>query len=137
MSTTNGRFTGEIIVVRVGANTIGCTTSDALSLSAEEVDLSCKDDGLFGTTQAGKKSWSLEISGWVAYDATYGNEDLKAAWLNSTVLAIKYGTVLANDPTFEGNAVVTSYEESAPDKDGVSFTATLSGRGTPTLATNP
>lgn len=93
---------------------------------AEEVDVSSKTDGEFGDYLPGRKSWSIECSGFMVED----DEALLAleqAFENRQTLSVAFK--FPSGLTYQGEVIVSEFPLEFAQEDGVSYSLTLTGRG--------
>ena len=114
-----------------------------LSRTAETIDTTSKDDGLWASAIAGYRSWSVEVEGaWLE-----GDERLKAldqAFTNGTPINVAilmnantpgkgrvggtYGEYTAKE-SYTGEAYITDFSYELPYDDLASYSMTLQGNG--------
>ena len=49
---------GEKIQLFIDGKTLACATSCAVEITSDDIDISCKDTGMWGATKRGKMSWN-------------------------------------------------------------------------------
>lgn len=132
---TTGVIPGDDILLYVGEIAVSHSTSHSLSLNGTTIDITNKDTAGFEKFLNGRKNWSISIEGMVAYDATYGYEDLFDAWLAGTELTVKFSTEVAGDIYFTGPVIIENLEKSAGGGAVTTFTCSLKGNGAIAKAT--
>lgn len=100
-----------------------------INRSAETIEVNSKSTpGGWKDSLAGAKEWSIEVGGlWVASDDAH--KALAIAFRDSTSVCVKVINKKTNKGLFGGLAVITDYPIEAGFEDGVTFSATLQGRG--------
>ena len=133
---------GSAIMAFINGKSIALATNHTLSISSDQIDVSCKDMGSFSASMPGKVSWEITT------ENLYAIEDFNTlfeAMINKTPVEIKYGEPvdysvngLANsdfywsEPTenyYVGKAVITSLQQNAPNGEIATASCTFSGYG--------
>lgn len=115
---------------------ITCQTNAELQLSTETFDVTCKSAGAWGAPRPGTKTWTMSGEALLAFDATYGYQDLFDLYNSQAQVPVLIGTGITGDLYMYGDAYVTDLGLSSQGNDaGVSFTYTLTGTGPITRAT--
>lgn len=145
MSTT-GVFNGTSLVVMVGTEVVAHATSCSLSISADLPDSTTKQSGGWTDHIAGVRSWSLTTDGLATVDpaatANYYTTGELVSALNSratvTVMftTVSGTTVVTGDLKWSGLAFVESMDITADMESPVTYSATFTGTGALTQATN-
>lgn len=119
---------------------IGAATSHSLNASREVLETANKDTGIFGDSEAGKVSWSIEAEAMMVisdYDelmeAFLSGKKLRAAF----ALAENADSIQGkpadgwkiSDQGYEGDVLITALNATAPYNDKATYTATLTGCG--------
>lgn len=107
---------GEQIQVFLSGKTLACATSCSVNISADEIDVSCKDSAGFNNTLPGRVSWTVSSDNlFVIGDYT----KLVDAMLSKTILDITFATVSnfnsATEPDADGHRVPTGGWTSSDD----------------------
>ena len=97
---------GEKVQVFLSGETLACATSCAVNISADEIDVSCKDTAGFNATIPGRITWTVTSDNlFVIADYT----KLVDAMLAKTPLELTFATVAnfsaATTPDSEGHVV--------------------------------
>lgn len=109
---------------------IGHSTDASISFSHEPRDITTKDSAGYRELLEGLRSWTASGSFLLAYDATYGFEELYEAWEARTKLTIRFTTAVSGDEYYQGACYISSLEASSPAaEDNVSFSISLEGTG--------
>lgn len=114
----------------VGATAITCQTDASISMSTNMFETTCKDSAANSAFLPGSKSWTASGSGSLAFDATYGAEELFAAWDAQTSMSIVFQTAVTGDKKYSGSAYITSLNiNSSGNDEAVTFDYELQGTG--------
>ncbi len=93
---------------------------------ANEIDVSTRDSGGWKDFIQGLKEWDASVDQlWVPTDAAVGA--LLDAFNNGTTLAVRF--IDPNGFGFEGECIVTAFDQSEPLDGALSASVTLKGRG--------
>ena len=141
---TTGIFNGTNLVVLVGAEVIAHSTSCSLSVSADLPDSTTKQSGGWAEEIAGLRSWSLTTDGLATVEPTgtsYVVGDIVSALNGRTAVTVKFttangSTVIAGDLVWSGSAFVESLDITADMESPVTYSASFTGTGVLTQATN-
>jgi len=137
----NTPINGTLYLVRTATGTANafetlvCLTSNGWQASGDDIDTSSKCDGLWTTTQPGRKGWTITGEG----NSIAGTPDAGTASFNKMFSLWKAGTVFAaefyntedEDDIIRGNVRITSLEKTAPDNAATTFSITFTGQGEP------
>ena len=126
---TAGKINGHNLLVYVGATAISHSTTCSVSLSTGEVNVTSKDSLKWASFLPGAREWTVECSGMVALDATYGVEELIALKQTQATSTVKFATSDSDDRFFSGTAILTALTMDAPDESPATFSATFEGTG--------
>jgi predicted secreted protein len=141
---TTGVFNGTNLVVLVGTEVIAHATSCSLSVSADLPDATTKQSGGWAEEIAGLRSWSLTTDGLATVEPTGTNYvvgDIFSALNARTSVTVKFttangSTVIAGDLVWSGSAFVESLDITADMESPVTYSASFTGTGVLTQATN-
>ena len=112
------------------------STDATISFSAETVDITSKDTSGYRDTIAGLKSWSANLTAFIDYSATWGQEELVDKWLAGECVKIRFTTDVTGDVYYEGDATITSVElNSSGAEEAASFSLSLENAGAITKGT--
>lgn len=132
----------EFFVYDASSNAIAYATDCTLSVSAETIDTSNKQSGVWASAIAGQMSWTVSTSALYTSEAKY--DELFTAMTTRTPITIKFGriTSLVDTSTgeidttlntsagyYEGQAYINSLELSAGNNEVASYTAEFTGNG--------
>ena len=120
---------GLDLLVYVGDKAIGGQQNCSLSLEADTIDISNKNDYGWASFIGGAKSWSVSCDGqFVTTDD--GQKALMDAFVNDKEVRIEMKNNDETDPIFFGGvAVVTSIELEAAFDDVCTMSLELQGKG--------
>lgn len=134
---TAGKFNATRIGVYVDGSLVTHATSGELSISANMIDVTTKDNAGWSESIAGLKSATLSVEAMFAFDAAKGFSDLFTALDNGTQVALKFGTAETGDTTYNMNAFITSLNNSAPMEEAATMSAEFQVSGAITATVNP
>lgn len=116
---------------------VACATSGSFSGNREIIDVTTKDNDGQREILAGGTTWTVSAEGLIEYtaDTTVQHAaDLFDLWSNNTRVRIAWTTGIAGDVMYYGNALITSYEETAGLNEVASYSVTFEGDGSITKA---
>lgn len=138
---------GEQIQVFLSGATLACATSCKVNISADEIDISCKDSAGFSNTIPNKINWTVTSDNLFVI-GDYNK--LVDAMLNKTVLSLTFATVAnftaateadsdghrvpsggwtsAGD-MYHGNVTVSSIDLTADNGSVATYSVTFNGKG--------
>lgn len=127
---TTGTVLAKNMKMYVGATAITCQTDASISMSTNMFETTCKDSAANSAFLPGSKSWTASGSGNLAFDATYGAEELFATWDAQTSMSIVFQTAVTGDKKYSGSAYITSLNiNSSGNDEAVTFDYELQGTG--------
>jgi len=126
---TAGKINGHDLLVYVGVTAISHSTTCSVSINAGEINVTSKDSLKWASFLPGARDWTIETSGMIALDATYGVEELIALKQSQTPSTVKFATSDSGDRFFSGTALLTALTLDAPDESPATFSATFEGTG--------
>ena len=127
---TTGTVLAKNMSFEMAGTVVTCQTNCELSLATEMFETTCKDSGAWAAPAPGTKSWTASGEANMAFDATYGIEDVFTLWYNQTSVAFVFTTGVAADSEFIGTAYVSSISVSSQGNDSaVTFSYQLDGTG--------
>ena len=113
------------------------STDASISFSAETVDITSKDTSGYRDTIAGLKSWTANLTAFVDYSSSFGQEELVDKWIAGECVTIRFTTNVTSDVYYQGDATITSVElNSSGAEEAASFSLTLENAGAITKGTN-
>jgi predicted secreted protein len=131
-----GKFDGKDLLVYVGGVAITHSESCTLNINQAMISATTKDSGNWEDVLPGNRDWSVDCSGMVALDATYGAVNLTTLITGATsvVLNFRLKSSASTDKYWTGSAYLTSLSLEAARGSTASFTASFKGDG---ALTNP
>ena len=129
MATSSGGAVtkGLDILVYVGSKAVGGHKACTLTMEAETIDVSNKNDFGWASTIGGAKSWSVSCDGqFIANDE--GQKALMSAFVAGTEVQVEMKNT-AQSIYFAGKAAITSLEVDAQFDDVATMTIELQGIG--------
>ena len=128
MAASQGTVTkGLDILVYVGTKAVGGQKGCTLTMEAETIDVSNKNDFGWASTIGGAKSWSVSCDGqFIANDE--GQKALMDAFVAGTEVQVEMKNT-AQSIYFAGKAAITSLEVDAQFDDVATMTIELQGIG--------
>ena len=128
MATSQGTVTkGLDILVYVGSKAVGGQNGCTLTMEAETIAVSNKNDFGWASTIGGAKSWSVSCDGqFIANDE--GQKALMDAFVAGTEVQVEMKNT-AQSIYFAGKAAITSLEVDAQFDDVATMTIELQGIG--------
>ena len=129
MATSSGGAVtkGLDILVYVGSKAVGGQKGCTLTMEAETIDVSNKNDFGWASTIGGAKSWSVSCDGqFIANDE--GQKALMSAFVAGTEVQVEMKNT-AQSIYFAGKAAITSLEVDAQFDDVATMTIELQGIG--------
>ena len=118
---------GLDILVYVGSKAVGGQKGCTLTMEADTIDVSNKNDFGWASTIGGAKSWSVSCDGqFIANDE--GQKALMSAFVAGTEVQVEMKNT-AQSIYFAGKAAITSLEVDAQFDDVATMTIELQGIG--------
>ena len=122
---------GLDVLVYVGENAVGGQKGCTLTMEAETIDVSNKNDFGWSSTIGGAKTWSVSCDGqFIAADA--GQKALMDAFVAGTEVQVEMKNT-GETIYFAGKAAITSLEVDAQFDDVATMTMELQGKGALTV----
>lgn len=109
--------------------------TNSVNRSAESIDISDKDTGAWGSTMAGKKSMTLDVTVY-ADNADAQQKALLEAFYNGQTVKVFVGKVGSNNTPTEGeafDAVITSISDTNDNGAVATRSMSLASVGAPTV----
>jgi len=127
---TTGTVLAKNMSFEVAGTVVSCQVNCELNMSTEMFETTCKDSGAWAEPRPGTKSWTGSGEYNLAFDATYGIEDLFTLWYDQTEAAFVFTTGVNDDKEFIGNGYISSLTVSSQGNDAaVTGTFELTGAG--------
>ena|SRR3990167_5647021 len=121
-----------LIYVTVGSELVPVASSlnATLSINGSPIDVTTKDSAGWRELIAGQKSWSLAGDGKFNPEASnYSFSDLFGLLSAGSEVVVRISEEISGDTYYEGSALVTALEMSAPMDDASTFSFTFEGTG--------
>jgi predicted secreted protein len=99
------------------------------------IDITNKDGNGWKEILPDVKEWSISSDSMVAWDATYGVDEILAAQIAGTKLSVKFGTDTVGDTLLTGDVYVDSDSISAAQGSPATFSFSAQGTGVLTKTT--
>lgn len=130
MPVSAGPILGTVMLVSLDGDTILCSTNCTLTITNEEIETTCKDNGGAYTSVPGQQKWTMQIQGNIIYDNVMGVRDIQQLAMNKATTVAVFG-VLDNvsDPKFTGQAFVSNLTLTGGQNSPATWDVTLSPRG--------
>ncbi len=110
-------------------NTLAYQRGGTLNRTAEDIDITSKDNAAWEDVLSGKRTWGLSVDGLIVVgDSAY--EDLETAF--ATDVAVIVSVARPDAKFWEGNARITDFPLDFGFDAGATYSITLKGIGVPT-----
>lgn len=130
MAVTAGTISGNGVLVYLEGSAIGCTTGGTLTITNNQIETTCKDDGGAVTYAAGSQDWNIQVDGNTKLDAPVGLQALAELSMSKATVTVRMATSnTTDDPYFEGDAFVSSFTWTNPVNAPSTYSVTFSPRG--------
>lgn len=126
---TTGVLSGNLVLLKVNDNTLVCSTGLSVSMSADVIDATCKDNNGARQVLAGQKNWSVSVDALQVWSADDQVEDMFDLFWAGSNQAVSWGTGITGDPVWTGNARISSLDMEFPLNDVCTFSMTFEGSG--------
>lgn len=123
------KVAGKLLKIYTGATSapIDCLTDANIDMSAETIDVSCKDNQTgWGGSIPGLKNGSLSGSGYLIDNETNGYAALFAAFSNDTEIDWKFSAETTGTGFESGKGFITSLSRQGGVSDAIQFSFTIS-----------
>lgn len=130
---------GNDLLLFVDGVAVGHAKSHTVSISANVIDKSSKDDKTWNTKHSGRLTWNVSTDGLVSYDDTRCNyEALYTKMVAKTQVVLVSALIDAANTTqaftpldsiYTGTAIISSVELTSPDDDNATFSVSFEGTG--------
>lgn len=134
---SSGILNGTALLLFVDGVAVSSTTNHDLNLEMATRDATTKSSAGFEEVLPALRSWSIDFDAMVAYDDTFGYEEVRLLWAGRTEVTLLFTSLVSGDPQWSGKAFLTSLSKGAPVEDSVTMTGSFKGTGelTPTVIT--
>lgn len=125
---TAGVINGTLIGIKVDGTMIATGKSCKVSVTHEARDTFTKDDAAWKTTAEGARSWKMDVDG--LRNATTDAFSVLFALITSRgEVTLSFQTDVSGDKYYRGRAYITSLDQSAPNQESTSWSASFDGDG--------
>lgn len=135
MAGTAGIVNGTNLKISIGGTAVAYTTNASVDFTMATRDTTNKDSAGWSSSAEGLRSGTISGDYLFAFDASYGFEELFAAFSGRTKLTVKLGTSNADDKAIEGEGYLTALNAAAPMEDTISGSFTIQFTGAITFTT--
>ena len=124
---TSNKIRGLEVLISIDGTVVGGQRGAALSMSADELDITDKTTEGYKAFLVGLKEWNISCDGLVCTDDT-GYQALFNAFLNGSVVKVQFKQ---EDGAFgyEGDMVIASMDFDAQYDDALTYSCELKGAG--------
>lgn len=130
MAVTAGTMSGNGVLVYLEGTAIGCTTGGTLTITNNQIETTCKDDDGAVTYSPGSQDWNIQVDGNTKLDAPVGLQALAELAMSKDTVTVRMATSnVVDDPYFEGEAFVSSFNWTNPVNAPSTYSVTFSPRG--------
>ena len=96
---------GEQIQLFKGGKTLACATSCTVEITSNDIDVSCKDTGVWGATKRGKMSWSATSDNLMCVEDYTALVDAMISGETITLAFSSVGNTATTTPDADGHVV--------------------------------
>ena len=118
---------GNVLSIYLGSpgTVVAHSTSHSMEVNKETIDVTSKDSAGWKEMLSGLKSGSMSGEAFFDEAATYGFDDLYAAFIAATEVAIRFSTEVTGDKYYSGNAIITSLSREAGNEEAMTISYSL------------
>jgi len=135
MATPSGIVSGKNIIFSVNGVAVGCSKDAKVTCDRALLEASCKESSGSREVTLGDFSWEMSTENIFKIGSARSWADFYGYLRDATVIQVSWGTNLAGDQIFTGQAYCNHFEADGPVSDVASFSATLTGTGALILST--
>ena len=125
---------GINLVIYINGNAVGHAKTHSLSLNDATIDITSKDSAGWEAILAGLKGGTLSGDGLVDLTDSYTVDDIFTAYAAGTQISWKFSTNTSSEKYFTGNGFFTALDQSAANKEAVTYSFSIKVDG---AVTNP
>ncbi|MEK6479606.1 phage tail tube protein [Catalinimonas sp. 4WD22] len=126
----NQKIEGIKVLVYVDDNPVAESLSATLNLSTNTIDTTTKSSGGWRELILSTRQWSISDNGLKEYgDASGNTATLESAWLNRTLVDLKFATSITGDTGYQGEGYITSFDLVADNGAAATYSCTIEGTG--------
>jgi len=129
MAATTGVISGNILLIYMDGDAIGCTTGATFSGTNNQTETTCKDNDGAVTFTPGSQDWNITVAGNTKFDAPVGLQALMVAWKTKAELTVRMGSENVDDPYVEGLAFISQFDWDGQVNETSTYSATFSPKG--------
>ena len=131
---TTGKVSGNLFLVYMDGVAIACSTEASVSITNEQIEVTCKDNDGAKTYILGGQDATFTVGGIFQFD-NVGADQLTDAAVDQTPVTVRFGTDVIGDFFLEMDAIITAMDITAPLNNVTTYTATFSAAGPLTKGT--
>jgi predicted secreted protein len=131
---TTGKVSGNLFLVYMDGVAIACSTEASVSITNEQIEVTCKDNDGAKTYILGGQDATFTVGGIFQFDNN-GADQLTDAAVDQTPVTVRFGTDVIGDFFLEMDAIITAMDITAPLNNVTTYTATFSAAGPLTKGT--
>lgn len=122
---------GNLVILYVAGQAIGCLTNVTFESTNEEIETTCKDDNGNYTSQAGSNRWKMTFEGNFNPASGFGLPDLLDIHTTKELIevAMRDTTEGGNNLNIAGEARLNTLSWNGPLNAASTFSGELSGQG--------
>lgn len=126
---TTGVVSGTKVLLSIDGNAVACSTDLSVSMSADVIDATCKDNDGARQVLPGQKTWSVSLDAHQVWSASNQVESIYAKFWNGDEVALSWSTGVTGDPIWSGDARISQMDLTYPLNDVCGFSVTFEGNG--------
>lgn len=131
---TTGKVNSTLLSIYVGGTKINHSNDASFDFTHAVRDVTTKDSGGYQENLEGLRSFTFSASGFHAFDATYGPDEMDDVITGRTAATIRYSTEVSGDTYYEGSCYMTSLSCNSPgQEETATWSAEFTGTGTLTV----
>jgi len=137
---TQGIVPGMLIQFAFNGVAMGCSDKVTLNIDQASTSAVCKASAAWDDDVDGRKSWSMDVSGFIQYDSTNPITAIVTAMLaqsGGTGIPVAFGTLVAGDPLYTGKAAIRGLKMEAGVDGAATYSFQMKGKGALTEGVNP
>lgn len=122
---TTGDHLGNLRLLYIDDEVVGCTTTMSASFSSESVDATCKDNNGARQSLPGQQNASVSVAGYQVFNQTVSIDDLLDLWQGRTEFEARLSTNVTGDTEIVGSAYIESIEVTDNVNEAASWSANI------------
>lgn len=108
MAKTENKISGNLILVSLDGETIGCTTGCTLTITNERIETTCKDNDGARTYEPGSQDCSLQVNGITKFDTVSNFPSIFQTALGKDIVVWRVESSNSDDPYFQFEGFITN-----------------------------